>query len=338
MKRSELPPNKTASFVLPRWKVVYISVPKAGCTSLKWLMADLQGESTEHFSEVLSAETSRSMLIHHRAQWQHTPMLRRLSDEELEAISPENGWFFFGVVRHPSARLWSGWQSKWLLREPRFRRLFPDHETWPRIPSTTADVVEDFQRFVRRLDTHPSDPIFADRHFRAQTHLLRDTVTPYSRIYQTSQMGELMADLEKHLLPLGLESMPELRRSNETPLPPLRSLFSPDVLDTIGRHYASDFERYGYDEVLPPGLESADEYSDAALAEVGRLVERSERILDLYAIGLQARRRERRAQRRLERVKARAGRRPPEPVAAKPLYRRALARVRRKTARLLDRS
>jgi hypothetical protein len=338
MKRRELPPNKTASFVLPRWKVVYISVPKAGCTSLKWLMAELQDEPTEHFSKVLSAETSRSMLIHHRAQWQHTPMLRRLSDEELESIRPDNGWFIFGVVRHPSARLWSGWQSKWLLREPRFRRLFPDHETWPRIPNTTADVVEDFSSFVRRLDTNPSDPIFADRHFRAQTHLLRDSVTPYSRIYRTSEMGELMTDLEKHLLPLGLESMPTLRRSNETPLPPLRSLFSPDVLDTIGRHYGSDFERYGYDEVLPPGLGSAAEYSEAALAEVGRLVERSERILDLYAIGLQARRGQRRAQKRAERVTARARQRRPEPVAAKPFHRRALAGLRRRTARLLHRS
>ena len=34
------------------------------------------------------------------------------------AISPENGWFVFTVVRHPAARLFSAWQSKLLLREP----------------------------------------------------------------------------------------------------------------------------------------------------------------------------------------------------------------------------
>jgi hypothetical protein len=49
MRRDQLPPHKTATYVLARYKTVYVSVPKAACTSLKWLVAGLQGESPERF-------------------------------------------------------------------------------------------------------------------------------------------------------------------------------------------------------------------------------------------------------------------------------------------------
>ena len=44
MRREQLPPHKTACYVMPHWKAMYVSVNKAACTSLKWLVADLQGE------------------------------------------------------------------------------------------------------------------------------------------------------------------------------------------------------------------------------------------------------------------------------------------------------
>ena len=139
MQRTGLPPNKTATYVMRRWKTVYVSVPKAACTSLKWLVADLQEEDPAHFYETPSAETSRTMTIHHRSRWQHTPMLHELDDEELAEITPENGWFVFAVVRHPAARLWSGWQSKFLLHEPHFFKRYPEAHlaAAPRRPRAT---------------------------------------------------------------------------------------------------------------------------------------------------------------------------------------------------------
>jgi hypothetical protein len=305
MLRSELPPNKTATYVMKRWKTVYVSVPKAACTSVKWLVADLQGEDPEHFYRAMSRETGRSMTIHHRARWQRTPMLNELSDEELAEIHPENGWFVFGVVRHPSARLWSGWQSKFLLREPHFAAHYPE-APWPRLPESTSDVCEDFQAFVSTLDREPGQAIFQDRHFRSQAHLLRDDKVPYSRIYKTAELGALMEDLEGHLRPFGLEEMPRLRRSNETPLLPVASLFTPDVNATVQRHYAADFERFGYQDVVPEKLFRSPEYTPELLAEVGRLVERGERIGDLYVMAAQQRRRHREELREIRRMHRRA--------------------------------
>jgi hypothetical protein len=298
--RNELPPNKTATYVMRRWKTVYVSVPKAACTSLKWLVADLQGEDPEHFYSAMSRETGRSMTIHHRARWQRTPMLNELSDEELAEIHPDNGWFVFGVVRHPSARLWSGWQSKFLLREPHFRAHYPE-APWPRLPESTSDVVEDFQSFVDTLGREPEQPIFHDRHFRSQTRLLRDDRVPYSRIYKTAEFGDLMRDLEAHLKPFGLDEMPRLRRSNETPLLPVAALFTPEVNAVVEQHYASDFERFGYPDVVPETLLRTPDYSTELLAEVGRLVERGERIGDLYLLAQKQRRRLREEMRAIRR-------------------------------------
>jgi Sulfotransferase family len=289
MKREELPPHKTATFVLPRWRTVYVSIPKAACTSLKWLIADLQEESREHFYATLSPEVTRSLTVHRRSRWRHTPTLHELSDADLDPIRPDNGWFVFSVVRHPAARLWSAWQSKLLLKDPRFVALYPD-AAWPRVPGRSAEVVEDFQKFARSLAAEPKQPIFGDRHFRRQVELVRSDRTPYSRIYQTSQMPQLLSDLEEHLLALGLDRLPELLRSNETPLRPLNSAFTGEVLEVIGQHFHADFEEFGYADLTPPDLDKDSHYASGSLAEISRLVERSERIGDLHAMAVRWRR------------------------------------------------
>src|SRR6188472_1493268 len=91
MRRDQLPPHKTATYVMPRWRAVYVSVNKAACTSMKWLVAGLQGERPEQFHVSMSREVGRAMTIHKRSLWEHTPMLHRLPRARLEAISPEAG-------------------------------------------------------------------------------------------------------------------------------------------------------------------------------------------------------------------------------------------------------
>jgi len=211
-------------------------------------------------------------------------MLQELGDQELDDISPDKGWFIFGVVRHPTARLWSGWQSKFLLREPRFVRNYPE-APWPRSPRCTQDVVDGFQEFVRTLQTDPNQPAFRDRHFRRQSMLLGMGRTPYSRIYRTSELGLLLSDMAEHLRPLGVDTLPEFRRSNETPLTAIPRLFDKVTLERIHEYYASDFEHFDYASALP-SVEERAEYTTQELAEISRLVERGERIGDLYEIAL----------------------------------------------------
>ncbi|MDQ3889804.1 MAG: sulfotransferase family 2 domain-containing protein [Actinomycetota bacterium] len=334
MERSELPPHKSATYVLSRWKVVYVAVPKAACTSLKWLIADLQEENRERFYTALTREVTRATTIHRRPQWRRTPMLHRLSDEELAEISPERGWFVFTVIRHPSSRLWSAWQSKLLLREPRWVRRFGTEPWFPRIPSRSSDIVEDFQRFVRSIAENRDQKIMRDRHFLSQSRLVTPEKTPYTRIYETQEIDELLQDLAAQLRRYGWDGSLSLDSANETPLRPLASMFSSEVVDAIAAVYGEDFERFGYENVVPEPLEPAEEYGEAALLEIRRLLERAERIGDLV---LKAQRLQ--GQNKAQRQEIRELRRELNRVSARARLDGGLARkVRRRMSRALSRA
>jgi hypothetical protein len=324
MRPNALPPHPTATYVLPRWKVVYVSVPKAACTSMKWLVAELQGEDGERFARSLSREVSRAMCIHRRDMWQRTPMLHELSGEELARIAPANGWFVFAVVRHPSARLFSAWQSKFLLREPYWAQELGGASWFPRVPACTEEVVEDFGRFVRALEHERDERVAGNRHFLPQFDLVRPDLVAYTRIYATREIPELLEELEAHLRRQGWEGALKPRRANETPLEPVAALFDGEVAAAVRRLYGRDLEAFGYEDVVPDVLEPSGQYPDRAFAEIQRLVERSERIGDL-ALRAQALRRARKETRR------RRARQPrPSPVPPASPLRRAVRRVQRK--------
>jgi hypothetical protein len=311
MRRDDLPKHPTATFVMPRWQAMYVSVNKAACTTLKWLVAEVQGERPERFHRSLWDEVSRSMTIHQRRLWQHTPMALRMPEEELAAISPEHGWFVFAVVRHPTARLFSAWQSKLLLREPWWTERFGGADWFPRVPRSGDDVVEDFTRFAKALAAGDA-PVMRNRHFAPQQRLLRPARMDYSRIYRTSELPDLLRDFEAHLRERGWEGETlRLRRTNETPLAAIPALFGSEVQEAAGKLYRPDFKTFGYEEVVPGGLEG-DGYSDEAVAEVVRLIERSERIGDLAT-----RARSLRTQLRAARAPA-----PPPPTVVQRLMRR----------------
>ena len=266
---------------------MYVSVNKAACTAIKWLVAELQEEDPARFHRSLSREVTRTMTIHRRHLWQKTPMAKRLPDDELAKIHPDQGWFVFGVVRHPTARLFSAWQSKLLLREPWFLEQYGDEEWFPRLPKTGADIVEEFVRFVGLVAQDPEQRIMRNRHFAPQRWMLAADKMPYTRIYKTSEMPQLLEEFEAHLRANGYTGAPlKLPRANETPLKPIAGLFTPEVLDASHALYAGDWERFGYPDPMPSGLDPADVYDDEVVAEIGRLIERQERINDL---ALQAR-------------------------------------------------
>ena len=283
MRREQLPGYPLATYVMPRWQALYVSVNKAACTSLKWLVAGLQDERPERFHRALWAEVTRPMTIHQRRLWQHTPTAASLSDEALAEIDPDRDWFVFAVVRHPTARLFSAWQSKLLLREPAWVRDYGDADWFPRIPRSGEEIVEDFERFAVAL-ADGSAPLMRNRHFAPQRRLVAPRRMDYTRIYRTSELAELLADFEQHVRARGYDGRAlALRRANETPLSPIRSLFGPVVQEACRTLYQADFAAFDYADLVPGGLDEAAPYGPDVVAEIGRLIERSERIGDLAA-------------------------------------------------------
>ena len=294
------------SYVIPDLKVLYISVAKNACTTIKWLLSELAGEDPAQFALGTGPWVSLEEGIHMRGRWQHTPTVDRIPAALRSQISPANGWFVFGVVRDPRSRLFSAWQNKFLMRNPAYARR-RDEPWYPRVPESPQDIVEDFARFVDVLHADPRTPVANDAHFQRQTALLAEHIVPYSRIYEMGELATMTADLQDHLRGQGWTRAVRLRQSNDTPLRASAAAFAGPVRDQVESHYASDFERFGHLWDFAK-LESVPVWSPEAMVGLRARIAMNERISELRREVKRTRRRNTRARERnavLERSLAR---------------------------------
>jgi Sulfotransferase family len=306
-------------YVIPEYRLMYVSVAKNACTALKWMMADLGGEDAEHFTLGLSPYTSRIDGIHDRTQWRKVARLGDLPEHVLAELHPDNGWLVFGVVRDPRPRCFSAWQNKLLLGSPNYTQW--RREAWyPRFPAEPEAIREDFARFVDMLARNPDHPLHVDTHFRTQTRLLRRDAVPYSHIYDISEMGRLKADVTAHLQGFGWSGELFLPRSNETPLRATKALFADGVREQLEAVYASDFKRFGrrWDFADIPD----EEWTADALEDARRLAGDWRRMAELRDIGLELRR-------ETEQLRTRVAALETEPVEVTAVLRRRLVRLHR---------
>jgi hypothetical protein len=270
------------SMVVPDRKVVFVNVSKNASTSLKWLTAELSGQDPATFHSLLGFAPTRQQTIHRRAAWVDVPKLTDLDEEERAAISPHDGWFVFGIVRDPRLRVWSAWQSKFLVGNPRHAwQMFRDAPWLPRVPRGADDVVADFGRFVRELEGDDGPRILADSHFKPQTALLQESAVPYTHLYETSGLPLLLDDLRDHLAAQGLAGEHRLSRENETPLTVSGRVFTPEVLEILDRVYARDLERFGHLWDFDAVLAKDPTWAPESFLDISGRVAAGQRIADL---------------------------------------------------------
>ncbi|WP_278235132.1 sulfotransferase family 2 domain-containing protein [Isoptericola sp. AK164] len=280
------------SWVLPDHRVVFVNVAKNASTSLKWLMAELTGKDPQRFHQVMNLAPTRQQTIHRKSAWSGVDSLVSVDPELRAQISPENGWFVFAVVRDPRLRVWSAWQSKFLIGNPRHSfDKFRDAPWLPRVPGSTQDVVEDFAAFVRLLDSPQGSRVFGDVHFRPQVSLLNEDTVPYSHLYQTSEIPKLLTDLGAHVGEQGHRGeIGPLARENETPLPVAGRLFPTEVRETLDRLYADDLARFGHLWDFDTVLAKDPEWSADAFKDIAARVATGQRLADIALAGRQVRR------------------------------------------------
>src|SRR4051794_33337013 len=291
------------SFVLPEHKIVYMSVTKVACTSIRWMIADIAGEDLESFYDGLAAHQTRLMTIHrNRDHWQKTPQLFALSEAERAEISRDNGWFIFAVVRDPWSRLWSGWQSKFLVRHAFYVDQYIREPWFPRVPESQEQVIEDFRRFVHAEPwvTHPQ--LSTDVHFLPQVHSVRPQGVNYTRVYDITEMSELFRDIKAHLAALGKDTDLYVPRANETPLPLIPAVLDNGVAEAIQQSYHADFEAYGDQWSLDAVKTKGDHWSEDAISHAVYHTVANQRIGDMAAAARKLRRELKQANRRISRL------------------------------------
>ena len=100
-----------------------------------------------------------------------------------------------------------------------------------------------------------------NRHFAPQDWMLAADRMPYTRIYKTSEMPELLEEFEAHLRANGWDGRAARALArNETPLKPIAGLFPPEVLDRVARALRGRLGAFGYADPMPGGLDPADRY------------------------------------------------------------------------------
>ena len=275
-------------FVAPEQKVLWVSLNKNACTSLKWMMASLMGEDLDRFATGLMPVTNNQDAIQNRGKWEHAKILRDYDPAIVADIHAGNGWFVFAVVRDPRNRLFSAWQNKLLLENPGYTH-YRDESWYPRHPLTAETVVEDFERFVDMVETHPNHSLRqVDPHFRDQADLLIPHLIDYTKIYEITELKQMQDDLRAHLAGMGWTGELYLPRSNDTPLRVTAAPFANGVRERIEKMFAADFELF-------PGrwdfakAEAAEPWTDHELREAEIHAGYGRRIGDLRERGLELR-------------------------------------------------
>lgn len=288
------------TFVVPERKMLYVSVTKVACTSLRWMIADIAGEDLESFYSGPAAHQTRLMTIHrNREHWERTPQLFKLSQAERAQISRDNGWLIFAVVRDPWTRLWSGWQSKFLVQHPFYLKNYGAEDWFPRVPESQQEVVEDFAKFVFAAPWLSNEQLATDVHFKTQTHSVRPHGINYSRVYDLANLDELFADVHTHLRGIGKDQELYLPRANETPLPLIPAVLEGGVAEAIQKYFQEDFDNFGDRWSLDAVRMKADSWTDDAIRHTEYHSVANERIGDLSLLI-------RRLQKRLKRSEDRA--------------------------------
>lgn len=290
---AECPPDSTADWpefehahertiVLPGYRVVFVPVPKGGCTSVLWLLADLAGYEDERFMASVSGQVSPVMTIHDLTLWQDRFRWSRLSEQRRDEITGDDGWLRFTTVRDPASRLWSAWQSKLLLREPGYVARFGDAPWFPQQPQRPVEVMHAFRAFVRALagdlDERP-----VDVHWAPQKRIL-ETAPALNFIGRLESMPDAVGRLRRHMGNNRWNSG-RLRRENRSLLPYNPAVFDDETAEIVNTVYADDFEAYGYTPLPRTARGDIGTWVSEArqvVPVIGALVERHERIAALH--------------------------------------------------------
>lgn len=267
----------------------------------QWLVAELGGEDLDAlrhggfgFTPGLDGQ------IHHRNRWQAVPPLTSLTQQQWDEICTSEDWFVFGVLRDPRLRLFSAWQDKYLLRHP---GCWSEWSSIDRpLPTTPEQVAEEFAEFCAALAADAEHPAHRDGHFGTQVHALCPDLVPYRRLYDMSELGTLMTDLNGHLVTQGHAGGLTLARTNGSPFKPCGLLFENGAREDIEKIYAEDFAQFG-DRWDFSGVETRPvPWTAESFAHAHALVEVHERLSEVVRLGRVKRRREARLRRRVARL------------------------------------
>jgi hypothetical protein len=227
------------SYVSIKHKYLFMSVPKAACTKVKWSLHQLEGYSPP----------DQLSLLHSRPE-DGQPFVRSLKDfnrEEALDILTSPDWFRFCFVRNPYDRILSAYRSKILSGDPQYGNLRDKIRRLYRYPTTDSGeriggvTFHDFVRYVHRMPDRNRD-----YHWRSQFNITLCDAIDYSYIGRFENFEEDFTELlRKFDAPEELiTAVPE--RLNKTPPLPHPAVYDRDIAKLVYEMYREDFAVFDY--------------------------------------------------------------------------------------------
>ncbi len=239
--------------MMPELGIIYVSIPKVACTSLKLAFREVYG----------AAGSIRPGAIHDVANqpWQHMrdlglrDLARRIENGTLKPVT---------FVRNPFSRALSCYRNQ-------FEYPLRNWDKPNRVHLRSL-LIEDpmrrmsFAEFLEAVDRQKSAGM--NGHWRPQADFVMAKDIPYAFIGRQENLREDFTALGK-IVGTNLSSIKLASRNRSGAGASLADYYTPETIEMVRRIYAADFETFGYSRDLPvsPG-------GDAAQPEVlGRTVE-----------------------------------------------------------------
>jgi hypothetical protein len=213
---------------------LYYSMPKAACTSLKWLIHSL--EDLPPIGPVVDGVrgVTRDMVIHARKQFK-LPSLPDLDNATQERVLESPDFLRFTVVRNPYSRLVSAWFEKVSLCQPGYEFVY-----WRILghsPDGTRQIT--LPEFIRYISKH--DLTRCDHHWRLQVeHGFFRTIN-FNLVGRVEQLGDATAEFARRA---GFPPDTRVRAQNVSNSG--RVALTEDLADQIFDLYQRDFVELSY--------------------------------------------------------------------------------------------
>lgn len=265
------------TFVSPARRYMYKATPKAACTSMKMMIAEIEGAHLDNNARPYQRETRRDMRIHQRKYIDIPTILDIPDDDREDILSGKGGWFTFALVRNPFSRLVSVFENKVRTGEPRYRALekrYGDNGAF-------ADPQSAFAGFVKEIIL---DPAYRDidPHISKQTAVVMPKIIPYTGVFKMEQLDGALDKFRAHLAAQGFLGDVRLPNVNSSASNSWRAYYDEPTVRIVTEIYAGDFREFGYDpEDWRAGAPMAVE-SDADRRWRAEIVERNAVIDELY--------------------------------------------------------
>lgn len=229
--------------VLPQHRLIYVCVPKSASTSVKALLAMLNGRRS----------VAARKLHNRRHTGLQTPARIGISSFYRLATSPDTLRFTF--VRNPYARLVSAWadkfQNKPLVPGDAFIETYL---AWrgivdPSLPAG-ADATLSFAQFVHFAAATAERRV--DAHWQLQDDLIS---MPGIALDFVGRAERFHTDVERVLDHVGIAAATRpavLRHFNASKHKPWISYYTSELANCVYRAYERDFDRLGYARAITP--------------------------------------------------------------------------------------